>query len=65
MARRPCGRWRPGGMSGEFAHRLFASTGARAPSIYHPADSWLGRHGFRGGYHDFGIYARATTTLSC
>ncbi len=56
----------PGGMSGEFAQRLFASAGAtRAPSIYVPADSWRGRHGFRWGHHDFGIHARATATFSC
>ena len=31
----------PGGMSGEFAHRLFASAGTvRAPSIFIPADHW-------------------------
>ncbi len=31
----------PGGMSGEFAHRLFADAGAvRAPSIFIPADHW-------------------------
>ena len=31
----------PAGMSGEFAHRLFAAAGAvRAPSIFIPADHW-------------------------
>jgi hypothetical protein len=31
----------PGGMSGEFAHRMFADAGAvRAPSIFIPADHW-------------------------
>ena len=56
----------PQGMSGEFAPRLFASAGAaKGPSIYVPADSWRGRHGFRWGYQDRGIYAKAPAALSC
>jgi hypothetical protein len=55
----------PRGMSGDFAPRLLASAGTGAPSIYVPADSWRGRHGFRWGYQDFGIYAAAPATHSC
>jgi len=55
----------PNGMSGEFAHRLFAGAGAvAAPSIYIPADSWRGRHGYRRGCQDLGIYAAAALTHS-
>ena len=56
----------PQGMSGEFAPRLFASAGSTtAPSTYIPADTWWGRHGFRWGYQDRGIYAKAPAALSC
>ena len=56
----------PQGLSGEFAPRLFASAGAaKGPSIYVPADSWRGRHGFRWGFQDHGIFAAAPARLSC
>ena len=48
----------PAGMSGEFAHRMFADAGAvRAPSIFIPSDRWRaespGTHRAHHGVHPY------------
>ena len=48
----------PAGMSGEFAHRMFADAGAvRAPSVFIPSDRWRPgtprTHGAHQGVHPY------------